>query len=255
MSVSTVISLIVMGVFAIGGVAIRTVIVRLIASLSGHAGKALNSVMKTATEQLDYAIDRRYGDPESLRQLQQQDPRFSQADIEAKVKNWVMMFEQSWCNGDMLPCRPFLSDSLYHDYQRQLDAMKQRGELNRTEDLAVTACKVNTWRRDGDREYLDINLKVKKRSYTISRNDPSRVLRGNRDSVYQLNTIWQLMRSAGSQTQNAGIRVEECPNCGAQTSLNQSGQCSYCRSTISAESFDWVLNKTDKLSQTSYRGT
>lgn len=252
MSAHALIGLIIAGLCVVAGVAIRTVILRLIASFSGHAGNMLSSVMKTATEQLDYAMDRRYGDPESLRNLQRQDPRFSQADIEAKVKNWAIMFEEAWCRGDMLPCRPFLSDSLYHDYQRQLDMMKGRGELNHTEDLAVTQCKVNTWRKDGDREYLDVSLKVKKRSYTVSRNNPSNVVRGNRDTVYQINTLWQLMRSAGSQTRNAGIRVEECPNCGAQTSLNQSGQCSYCRSTISAESFDWVLNKTEKLGQQTY---
>lgn len=196
------------------------------------------------TKKMDFA---------SINQLLSKDPNFSVADIEAKVKNWALMFETAWCSGKMDTCRPFISDGLYNSYVSQLSMMAQNGEASRTEDMAVTTCNVESWRKDGDKEYLDVWLAVKKRTYKVSIADPNKVLKGNRNITYNLEYRWQLMRSAGSISDNAGIRVEECPNCGAQTSINQSGKCAFCGSTLSAESFDWVLNKVDKLAQREHR--
>lgn len=194
--------------------------------------------------------------PGSLAELQRQDPRFSAADLEAKVKNWVQMFEQCWANGDMSPCSPFISDGLFHSYQSQLSMMRQNGEASRTEDLSVLNCSLESWTQDGDKEYLNIWIKEKKRNYKVDINDPSKIIKGDRNITYYLEYRWQLMRSAGSKTEDGGVgaRVQECPNCGAQTSINQSGKCEYCGSTIVAENFDWVLNKVDKLAQTSHKG-
>lgn len=192
-------------------------------------------------------------DPVSLQALQAKDAKFSCADIEAKVKNWVLQFESAWASGDMTSCRPFLSDGLYNTYQMQLDLMKKNGEASRTEDLAVMACNVEKWTQDADKEYLDVWLREKKRTYKVDANNPQNVIKGDRQTTYTLEYRWQLMRSSDSMTENAGIRVMECPNCGAETSVNQSGKCEYCGSTLKAESFDWTLNKVDKLVQTSHK--
>lgn len=193
-------------------------------------------------------------DRQSLDALGQKDPNFSAADIEAKVKTWSMMFETAWAKGDMSPCRPFLSDGLYNTYQMQLDMMKQNGEASRTEDLAVMVCTAERWTQDGTNEYLDVWMQQKKRTYKVDINNPTRVVKGDKQTTYILEYRWQLMRSAGSVSEkSAGVRVMECPNCGAQTSVNQSGKCEYCGSTLVAERFDWVLNKVDKLAQTSHK--
>lgn len=192
-------------------------------------------------------------DTSSIASLKKKDPGFSEADIEAKVKNWVMKFEAAWCSGSMDSCRPFISDGLYNSYVSQLDMMKQNGEASRTEDLAVTQCVVESWNTDGDKEYLNVWLSEKKRTYKVSLDNPSKVIKGNRNITYNLEYRWQLMRSAGSISDDAGLRVQECPNCGAQTSINQSGKCEYCGSTLHTESFDWVLNKADKLAQREHR--
>lgn len=190
---------------------------------------------------------------ESLQELAQKDPKFSAADIEAKVKTWSIMFETAWAKGDMTSCRPFLSDGLYNTYQMQLDMMKKNGEASRTEDLAVMACNVERWTLDGANEYLDVWMQQKKRTYKVDINNPEKVVKGDKQTTYILEYRWQLMRSAGSISGNAGVRVAECPNCGAQTSMNQSGKCEYCGSTLTSESFDWVLNKVDKLAQSSHK--
>ncbi len=207
-------------------------------------GKGGGMPTSGATRRIDVA---------SLRALQQQDPKFSAADIEAKVKNWVLQFEIAWANGDMMPCRPFISDGLYNTYDMQLKMMRQNGEASRTEDLAVMQCSVEKWTKDGDKEYLDVWLQEKKRTYKVSLNNPQNVIKGDKETVFVLEYRWQLMRSAGGKSDNAGVKVMECPNCGAETSVNQSGKCEYCGSTLHTESFDWVLNKVDKLSQTSHK--
>lgn len=192
-------------------------------------------------------------DEQSLRKLKESDPKFSAADIEAKVKTWYMMFETAWCDGDMTPCRPFISDGLFNTYQKQLEMMKKNNEAARSEDIAVIACNLEKWTVDGDKEYLDVWMRVKTKTYKVDINNPDRVIKGDKQTTYHLDYRWQLMRSAGSLSDNAGIRIAECPNCGAQTSINQSGKCEYCGSTLSAESFDWVLNKVDKIAQTSHK--
>lgn len=189
----------------------------------------------------------------SLEELRRVDPKFSEADIEAKVKNWVVMFETSWGDGDMTPCKDFIGEGLFNTYQGQLAMMRQNGERSRTEDLAVMNCSVESWWQDGHKEYLNVWLREKKRTYKVDLNNPGRVIKGDRNTVYHLDYRWQLVRAAGGTTENAGIKVRECPNCGAQNDITESGTCRYCGSAVVADNFAWVLNKVDKLNQTSYR--
>jgi len=192
-------------------------------------------------------------DTESLQNLADQDLKFSAADIEAKVKTWYLMFETAWCDGDMTPCRPFISDGLFNTYQMQLENMRKLGEMTRSEDIAVTNCEIEKWINDGTNEYLSVWMKVKLKTYKVDTKNPDKVVKGYKDITYHIEYRWQLMRSAGSTSEGgAGYRVTDCPNCGAQTSINQSGKCEYCGSTIVSESHDWVLNKVDKISQSSY---
>lgn len=188
----------------------------------------------------------------SLQTLQKLDPSFSRADIEAKVKNWYLMFESSWCGGDMSPARPFLSDGLFNMYQSQLSMMKQNGEAARSEDIAVTEAAVESWREDGGKEFLNVWLRVKLRTYKVKADNPDMVIKGDKFRTYYMDYRWQLMRSAGNKSGEAGVRAGECPNCGAHVSMNQSGRCEYCGGTLSAKEFDFVLNKVDKLQQTSH---
>ena len=61
---------------------------------------------------------------------------------------------------------------------------------------------------------------------------------------------WTLTRKRGIRTGvNDGIRVQNCPNCGAAININRTAKCPYCDSIITVEAHDWAVSNIKGLSQ------
>lgn len=189
----------------------------------------------------------------SLAKLREKDPQFSEAAMLSKVENWFVTIQMAWSDMDYEPVRPLLSNALYEQHAKQLEAKKERNERNLSSEMAVLESKLESYYSDGHAEYLQVWLRVKLKDYVVQYDDPTKILRGSPQKTYYLDYRWQLTRSAGGQTdaETDAARTGECPNCGANINMNQSGKCAYCGSVISTTEYDWVLSKVDRLQQIS----
>ena len=189
-------------------------------------------------------------DQVSLDELMKRDPLFSAADIESTVKQWVIGFESAWCAGDMAPWQWQIGDQLLENYRAQLAMMKQNGEVSVSRDLAVLECAVERWEEDGPQEYLDVWLRVKKKTYKVAASDPDRIVAGNPHTIYHIDYRWQLVRGVGMKTLPEDRREVRCENCGAPIPIDAHlTACEYCKTELDPKSYDWVLGKVEKLAQ------
>lgn len=183
----------------------------------------------------------------SIKELAEADPFFSIADIEARVKNHMLLYEDSLCRGTAEPLRSILCEPLFYSVEHMIECAHQDGIITATEGLSVNRSVLESWCCEGGFEHLYVWLEVKKRTYTYKINDPTYTLTGDRLESYLFEYRWELIRPAGRVTIHKGLRVMDCPSCGAQTNLNKSGHCSFCGSIMPHRRNDWVLNKTQLL--------
>jgi predicted lipid-binding transport protein (Tim44 family) len=61
---------------------------------------------------------------------------------------------------------------------------------------------------------------------------------------------WTFERSAGTRTPAAGgILDGSCPNCGAPLSINEVGECRYCKAAVTSGRYDWVLSRIEQTEE------
>lgn len=190
---------------------------------------------------------------QSIELLREKDPDFSEAVMLSKAENLFMTMQLAWAQQEYEPLRPFLSNALYEQHAKQLADKIARDEKNVSSQIAVLHSKLESYSTDGHTDYLNIWLRVKMKDHIVQKSNPSKVISGNPDRIYFFDFRWQFTRTAGAKTIAAtdGVNTGECPNCGANINMNQSGKCDYCGSVISTTEYDWVLSKIDGLQQRS----
>ena len=190
---------------------------------------------------------------QSINNLKQTDPTFSEAAMLSKVENLFTTMQLAWCNQDYEPVRPFLSNALYEQQAKQIADKITRDEKNVSSNIAVLQSKLESFSTDGHTEFLNIWLRVKLKDYIVKKSNPSQIITGSPDRTYYLDFRWQMTRSAGGKTvaETDAVKTGECPSCGANININQSGKCEYCGTVISTTEYDWVLSKIDGLQQRS----
>lgn len=183
----------------------------------------------------------------SIDALKQIDPAFSEAAIEALVKEWVAIIEKAKCSGDLDSCRSIIPEELYNTQLSRQKMLKKSRWVVQTKDLSITDFTVASWKIDGDKEYLDVWFTENKCTYTVSRDNPFTIISGDRNMIYSYERCWQLVREAGNYAVNTALEGQKCPNCGANVNVAGTGRCEYCGSVLFTQRPDWILNKTGLL--------
>ena len=186
-----------------------------------------------------------------LEQLKAKDPNFNEQALLEKIGNEYVQMQQAWQNKDWEPMRAIMTDALYNQMARQLDALKQQGVTNYVERIAVLDARIRRYAVEGDNDVLVVRLSTRICDYTV--NDKSgQVVSGDKNKELFMTYDWKLIRQKDRKTlAQASMTEVNCPNCGAPLSLNQSGKCPYCGSVITLADHDWALSVIKGISQRS----
>src|SRR5699024_4286947 len=97
---------------------------------------------------------------------------------------------------------------------------------------------------------IDVSIRARMNDYVID-DQTEKVIKGNPNRDIYMTYVWTLIRKDTVKTESSKeqYKVTQCPNCGANVSINASGQCDYCESVISNGDYDWVLSKIKVVSQ------
>lgn len=192
-------------------------------------------------------------DPAYLRQalaeLRERDPDFSEDLFISRINNMFIQLQEAWQAKDWKKVRPFESDELFNQHARQLQELIDSHTTNVVDDIGILRTEISDYHDNGATESLDVYMRCRYKDYIVDDNT-GEVVEGDPDREYFMEYELVMSRKKGVTTRLAqNTVVSTCPNCGANVSINASGECEYCNSVVSNGDFDWVLTRMDVLSQ------
>ncbi len=179
------------------------------------------------------------------------DPNFDQAAFSEKLGNLYVQMQHAWTDKNIEPVRPYFSDMLFAQMDRQLQQKNQLHQTNYVQRIAVLEAKPETWYQEGGLDHIVATLKTRIVDFTLD-DETQELISGSKTKEKFMTYQWTLSRKSGVETtKQEGMQTINCPNCGAPLSINASAKCPYCGSTITLEQEDWVIEKIQAISQQS----
>ncbi|MGI5978425.1 MAG: TIM44-like domain-containing protein [Oscillospiraceae bacterium] len=193
----------------------------------------------------------REGELAPIETLRESDPNFSPQAFKEKISNLYVQMQDAWQNKDFEPMRPYMTDGLYTQFDRQLDELRKGGRTNYVDRVAVLGVALSGWKRDDNSESVVAIVSARIVDYTLD-DKTGKLVSGSKSVEKFMTYEWTLTRSKGSKT--AGVSEKEtdakrCPSCGAPLDVNQSARCPYCGSVVFAKDFNWAISSIRGISQ------
>jgi hypothetical protein len=184
-----------------------------------------------------------------LSALKAEDEDFSEDLFISKVNNTFIQLQEAWMEKDWKRVRPFESDELFNMHNKQLQDYIRSNTTNVVEKIGILETEIRDYHDNGVTETLDVYMRVRMNDYVID-DETRKVVEGNAHQEITMEYLLVMARKKGVKTRMVeNTTVTSCPNCGANISINASGECEYCGSVVSNGDFDWVLTRLDVISQ------
>lgn len=183
--------------------------------------------------------------------LRESDPNFSEQALREKLSNLYVQMQDAWQKKDFEPMRPYMTDALYTQFDRQLDELRGNGQTNHIDRIAVLGVSFSGWRSDDANESIVALVSARIVDYTTD-DKTDKLVSGSRSVEKFMTYQWTLVRSKGKKTAAPGeaqTDAKHCPNCGAPLDVNESARCPYCGSVVTARDFDWAISAIRGISQ------
>lgn len=175
------------------------------------------------------------------------DPAFSVSQMQTKINNLYVQLQDQWCAKDLEPLRPYLTDELYNQSERQLDELRRAHRTPHVERISVLGTDVRgVLQRDG-MDHLIVELNTRITTYTTD-DETGNIVAGDPGAEKFMTYEWDLCRTAGLVS-GSGTVITNCPNCGAPVNINKTAKCPYCDTVITVDEHDWVLYSIKGLTQ------
>jgi len=177
------------------------------------------------------------------------DPNFNQADLKEKLSNLYVQMQNACQDKNLDSLRPYFTDALFAQLERQIDALRRNGQTNYVERIAVLSVVLNGYYQAGGDDHIIATLNTRIVDYTVN-DETGELISGSKTAEKFMTYEWDLTRPTGTITDPEGeMKVINCPNCGAPVNINQTAKCEYCDSVITVENHDFVLSSIRGLAQ------
>ncbi len=218
------------------------------AKISSHATHGNAHTVNAGAKRTDESALRPMEEYTSL------DPTFDAADFREKLSNLYVQMQNQWTARDLDPLRPYFTDALFTQMERQIDQMKQQHRTNYVDRIAVLDVTLRGFRQSDGEDHIIAELQTRIVDYTMNDLDGS-IVSGS-DKVEKFMTYeWELTRTSGTVTETSGedggTSTVICPNCGAPVDINASARCEYCDTVLTQETHTWAIRSIKGISQVS----
>lgn len=177
------------------------------------------------------------------------DPQFSEGVLKEKIANMYVRFQNAWEAKDMSELRPYLTDAMFAQCDRQLDAYRRNGQTNHIERISVLGVKLSGWKQEGGNDVIVAELNTRIVDY-VTEDATGKLVRGSRTAEKFMTYEWTLVRTSGQVTgTSTGMTGQTCPYCGAHIDINHTAKCEYCDAVLTTDTFDWAVSNIKGLSQ------
>ena len=182
----------------------------------------------------------------SYRQL---DTAFDEAAFREKLSNLYVQLQNAWQDKNLESMRPYMTDAVYAQFDRQLEAYRRNNQTNYIERIAVLSTDLLGWKQEAGKDVIIAELRTRIVDY-VKDDSTGAIVRGSNTQEKFMTYEWTLVRTSGQTTgQTSGMTGQTCPNCGAHIDINHTAVCEYCGTVLTSDTFDWVVSNIKGLSQ------
>lgn len=177
-------------------------------------------------------------------------PGFKETELCAKISNVYVQMQHAWTAKDFEPMRPYFTDTMYAQFDRQLGEMRKNGQTNYVDRIAVLGVTLKGWYQQEGNDCMVAAVRTRIVDYTLD-DKTGKLISGHRDREKFMEYEYTLIRTTGavSYDQEKDAEAYNCPNCGAPLDVNHSAKCPYCDSIVTAKDHDWVISSIKGISQ------
>ena len=184
-----------------------------------------------------------------MNEYEKLDPNFSAGEMREKLANIYVQMQNSCTARNIEALRPYFSDALYQQFDRQIRGLVADRLINRVERIAVLDVNLRGFFQEGGEDHLVTELKTRITDYTVNE-DTGAIVSGSNTAEKYMTYEWDLSRPTGTLTEKAGETTQRhCPNCGAPLSVNESAKCPYCDTVITFRDHDWTIYAVKGIAQ------
>ena len=169
------------------------------------------------------------------------DPNFDANAMQEKISNLYVQMQNCWTDKNIESLRPYFTDALFTQMERQLNGLKNQGLTNYVDRIAVLGVNLRGFYKQGDKEHLIVELRTRIVDYTVQDSN-NKLISGDRNREKFMTYEWDMCRTSGSVTSKEGVMHSvSCPGCGAPLSINTTAKCPYCGRVVTLDEHDWAL--------------
>lgn len=162
----------------------------------GYGGYQGGTVTPISSAQQGYAQSG--NDVETgLSQISQMDPSFDKSRFNDSVMDTFFKIQGSWMNRDLAPVTGLLTEEMKRIFQGDLDRLRQDGQINRLENIAVRNVEiVEAWQESGQ-DYVTTSIYANLLDYTTN-DTTGEVVSGSKTEPVKFEEYWTFTRPVGS---------------------------------------------------------
>lgn len=173
-------------------------------------------------------------------------PEFSEVEFKKKLADLYVRCQHEWQRKDISSLRPYFTAPFFSQMDTQLSSYRMKRQTNYIDDIYVISVDLMGYYSENGFDVMVARLKTRIIDY-VKDDYTDRIIRGS-DTKQKIMTYgWTLVKKSDSVQRGAADHI--CPHCGARISMNQSAVCEYCGSTLTTDSFDWVISNIRGISQ------
>ena len=178
------------------------------------------------------------------------DENFSPEDLKEWLQNLYFKMQDCCVKRDVEPIRPYFADSLWQQFDRQMQGLRAARRTNYVERIAVLSVDLRGWYQDKGEDVIVAEIYARITDYTVN-DDTGKVISGSKTCEKFMTYEYALSRPTGKKTDafRTGVSERHCPNCGAPLSVNESIKCPYCGSVLTFGDHDWTVYSIKGISQ------
>ncbi len=139
---------------------------------------------------------------ESMRPMNeyvQLDPKFDATAFGEKLGNLYVQMQNCWQAKNIESVRPYFTDALYQQMDRQLDALRRNGYTNYVERISVLGVNLRGFRQSDGEDHIIAELRTRIVDYTLS-DKTGELVKGDKKKEKFLTYEWELTRASGRTT-------------------------------------------------------
>jgi predicted lipid-binding transport protein (Tim44 family) len=169
---------------------------------AGAPGTNQSSVAAGTAMQPPYLEQQQPAAPEwdlekGLRQIKSMDPLFSEDRFKDQAMDYFFKIQGAWADRDMSTVKHLLTPEMFGILQGDADKMRQEGQINKLENIAVREVNITEAWQESGQDYLTVRIYATLLDYTINEKT-GEIISGSKTDPVKFEEYWTFTRPVGN---------------------------------------------------------